>query len=516
LAISTEDAKRAIMAFHRFGLGAKPGGLTADMAKDPRGALIGETRAPEKILIKDPDLLSTTAAVAKFFEHNKMERAMRMASADDNREQRVARGRSQQMAATAPPSGGMEMGAGMGMVPPQGMAQPQGMAPGTPPGGQPNRPAQQNQPPEVPQQIFRQEVMARFRMVTEPEIGFAERLATFWANHFCVSATKSGVNRVTSGSFEREAIRPHVFGKFSDMLLAVQKHPAMLFYLDNQQSVGPASQAGRNRRLGLNENLAREILELHTLGVNGGYKQADVTSLARIITGWGMVGEAQVLGPAGSFVFTPQRHEPGDQVVLGKTYPAGGVEQGEAALRDLARHPSTARHIAVKLARHFVADQPPQPLIDRLEKVFRDTDGDLAEISRALVSHDEAWKGELTKLRSPFEWLSAIARFAGPPKEWNQILQPMRVLGQPLWEPPGPNGFPDTAAHWSSAENIRSRLDVSLQQARRMGDRFHPGELAEQLFASGLSSETAQAIRRAETKQQGLAILMMSPEFQRR
>jgi uncharacterized protein (DUF1800 family) len=505
MALSPEDARRAVMALHRFGLGAKPGGLTADLAKDPRGALRQETLDKDKILIRDQSLPTTPVAVAKFFEFNQIERTMRQAGADDNREQRVARGRSNTMSGPAN-GGGMEMG----------MAQPPSMPSGMASGDQPNRGAAPAPPVEVPAQIFRQEVVARFKMVAEPELGFAERLVAFWSNHFCVAINKSGVNRVTAGSFEREAIRPHVLGKFSDMLLAVEKHPAMLFYLDNQQSVGPNSPAGRNRRLGLNENLAREILELHTLGVNGGYTQTDVTSLAKIITGWSMVGQGQQLGPAGTFVFIPQRHEPGEQTVLGKVYAAAGVEQGEAALRDLAKHPSTAKHIARKLARHFVADQPPQSVIDKLEKVFRDTDGDLGEVARALIGHDDAWKGEMTKLRSPFEWLAAIARFAKPPTEWGQILQPMRVMGQPLWEPPGPNGYPDTAAHWSSPETIRARLDVSLQQARRMGDRFNPTELGEQLFGAALSSETAQAVRRAESKQQGMAILMMSPEFQRR
>ena len=301
------------------------------------------------------------------------------------------------------------------------------------------------------------------------------------------------------------------------MLLAVEKHPAMLFYLDNRQSVGPNSRAGKNRTVGLNENLGREILELHTLGVDGGYTQADVTALAKVITGWTFVGAGERLGPAGSFVFTANRHEPGDHVVLGKTYRDTGVEQGEMALRDIARHPATAKHIARKLVRHFVSDEaPPQALVDHLAKVFRDTDGDLGEVSRALVGHDEGWKGEMVKIRTPYEWLVAIARFTGPPKDFGQVIQPLNVMGAPLWAVPGPNGYPDTFAHWGSPESLRARLDLSSTIARRLGDRFNPTELADQLFDSALSPESAQAIRRAETKQQGLAILLMSPEFQRR
>jgi uncharacterized protein (DUF1800 family) len=375
----------------------------------------------------------------------------------------------------------------------------------------------QAQQPQVEQIIYRNEAMARIRKATEPDIGFGERLVLFWSNHFCVSVGKGQIARATAGALEREAIRANVFGKFSDMLLAVEKHPAMLFYLDNRQSVGPNSRAGKYRKVGLNENLAREILELHTLGVDGGYTQADVTSLARIITGWTFVGPQERLGPAGSFVFTANRHEPGDQLLLGKTYPDAGVEQGEKALRDIARHPSTAQHIARKLVRHFVSDDaPPQQLVDRLARVFRDTDGDLAEVSKALVSHDDAWKGELRKLRTPYEYLAAIARFAGPPRDFGQILGPLNALAQPLWAVPGPNGYPDTAEHWGSPESMRARLDMSVVIARRLGDRFNPSELADRLFDAAVSQETAQAIRRAESKHQGIAILLMSPEFQRR
>lgn len=487
MALSQDDARRALVAFHRFGLGAKPGGFSAALAKDPRAALRQETFEATKLFVDDSALPTSQVALARHFEEQIAEQSARAANRDDQREMRVARSR-------AMPSG--DMGEGMA-------------TPGTQ--------AQARQQPQVEQVIYRNEALARMRKAVEPDIGFAERLVLFWSNHFCVSVGKGQIARATAGALEREAIRAHVFGKFADMLLAVEKHPAMLFYLDNRQSVGPNSRAGRNRKVGLNENLAREILELHTLGVDGGYAQADVTSLAKIITGWTFVGAAERLGPAGSFVFTANRHEPGDQRLLGKAYPDSGVEQGEQALRDIARHPSTASHVARKLVRHFVSDAaPPQPLVDRLARVFRDTDGDLAEVARALVSHDEAWKGELTKVRTPYEWLAAIARFAGPPKEFGQVLGPLNALAHPLWAVPGPNGFPDTAAHWASPEGMRARLDMSSVIARRLGDRFNPVEVAEGLFDAALSQETAQALRRAESKHQGLAILLMSPEFQRR
>jgi uncharacterized protein (DUF1800 family) len=358
--------------------------------------------------------------------------------------------------------------------------------------------------------------MVRFSKAVEPALGLAERLVLFWSNHFCVSVAKGQIVRATAGALEREVIRPHVLGRFSDMLLAVSKHPAMLTYLDNRQSIGPGSRAGQNRRVGLNENLGREILELHTLGVSGGYTQADVTSLAKIITGWTFVGQAEKQGPAGTFLFTPNRHEPGAQVLLGKTYAQADVTQGEAALLDLARHPATAQHTALKLAKHFVADAPPPALVAKLADVFRKTDGDLAAVSRALVTSDEAWKGELTKMRTPYEWMAAAARFAGLPKEPGHIVQPLNGLGQPLWGVPGPNGFPDTVAHWASPESLRARLDMAAVQARRIPADVNPSELALALFDAALSPETAQAVRRAESKPQGLAILLMSPEFQRR
>jgi uncharacterized protein (DUF1800 family) len=484
MALSPDEARRAHMAMHRFGLGAKPGGLTAALAKDPRGALRRETWDATKLFIEDPALLTTQEALRRHFEEAVAERQARESNRDDQREMRVARSRTLDEAAE-----------GM-MSAPQAAARTQ---------------------PQVEQVIYRAEAVARIHKAAEPDIGFGERLVLFWSNHFCVSVGKGQIARATAGCLEREAIRANVFGKFADMLLAVEKHPAMLFYLDNRQSIGPNSRAGKNRSVGLNENLAREILELHTLGVDGGYTQADVTSLAKIITGWTFVGQQERLGPAGSFVFTANRHEPGDQTLLGKTYPDTGVEQGEKALRDIARHPSTAAHVARKLVHHFVSDTaPPLALIERLKKVFLDTDGDLAEVSRALVSHDDAWKGELTKVRTPYEYLAAVARFAGPPKEFGQVLGPLNTLAQPLWAVPGPNGFPDTAAHWASPESMRARLDMSSVIARRQGDRFNPSELAEQLFDGVLSNETAQAIRRAESKHQGLAILLMSPEFQRR
>ena len=226
------------------------------------------------------------------------------------------------------------------------------------------------------------------------------------------------------------------------MLKAVEQHPAMLFFLDNQQSLGPDSRAGKNRNRGLNENLAREILELHTLGVGGGYSQDDVTSLARIITGWTYAGRQGQLGAPGTFVFNANAHQPGAQRVMGKIYESDGVAQGEAVLADIARHPSTAKFIATKFVRHFVADDPPPALVARLADVFGKTDGDLKALATALVDSDEAWKTPLTKMRSPYEFLVATGRLlAQIPGDPGRYLNGLNVLGQPLWAPAGPERF---------------------------------------------------------------------------
>jgi uncharacterized protein (DUF1800 family) len=320
-----------------------------------------------------------------------------------------------------------------------------------------------------------------------------------------------------AGSFEREAIRPHVLGRFADMLKAVEQHPAMLFFLDNQQSLGPDSRAGEDRKRGLNENLAREIMELHTLGVGGGYSQDDVTSLARIITGWTFAGRQGKLGTPGSFVFNANAHQPGPQPLLGKVYQDDGVAQGEAALADIARHPSTAKFIATKFARHFTSDDPPPALVARLQQVFGKTDGDLRALAVALLDSDEAWQAPLSKMRSPYEYLVATGRLlARIPDEPSRYLGGLSLLGQPLWSPAGPNGFPDTNAAWAAPEGMKLRLDVAAQVASRLGDNIDPRDLLEVVAADAASPETRRTVERAESRQQALALLLMSPEFQRR
>lgn len=375
------------------------------------------------------------------------------------------------------------------------------------------RPPPGYQPPAA--RIFRDEVAFRLRAAMEAEIGFTERLVWFWSNHFAVAVAKGEQLRLTAGAFEREAIRPHVHGSFRAMLKAVEQHPAMLIYLDNRQSVGPASRAGQRRGRGLNENLARELLELHTLGVDGGYSQADVTSLARAITGWTVPGRFDEDADLGAFFFNANRHEPGPKTVLGRTYPDAGRAQGEAILDDLARHPATARHIATKLARHFFADDPPAELVAALARAFTRSDGDLPTVYRALIAASPSHP-EPRKLRRPLEFAVAALRMTGRPVDPGQALFVTQLLGQPIWNPPGPNGFPDTDAQWATPDGLKVRLETAMTFARQTPGAANPLAILDATLGSACSPATRKAVARAESRAQGLAILLMSPEVQRR
>ena len=291
----------------------------------------------------------------------------------------------------------------------------------------------------------------------------------------------------------------------------------MILYLDNQNSIGPNAAPGKFAGRGLNENLAREILELHTLGVGSGYTQADVTELARILTGWSVAGPESEVGAPGAFLFKPNWHEPGARTLLGKTYAEAGVEQGRAALDDLARHPATARHIATKLVRHFVADDPPADLVDALALKFRDSDGDLAVVASALVADDRAWRAKPTKMRNPLEFVVGAARATGfAPPDPGFYLQALNLLGMPLWQPGGPQRLFRLERRLVFARrhevSARSRLvhGPAHAWARRSARSLKTA------LGDTASAETSQAIERAESREQALALLFMAPEFQRR
>ena len=373
-----------------------------------------------------------------------------------------------------------------------------------------------------------QEMAARGRLAAATPASFRERWALFWANHFTVSATKGQVAPI-AGSFEREAIRPHVFGRFEDLLMASSRHPAMLLYLDQAASIGPGSVAGQRRKSGLNENLAREIMELHTVGVDGGYTQADVTEFARALTGWsvsrgrepaaaGQAGSADP-GEIGSFMFRPFTHEPGVRTVLRRTYANDGEGQGLAVLHDLAAHPATARHIARKLAIHFVTDDPPPALVSRLDASFRSSGGRLDKLAATLVDSPEAWRPEAAKLKSPYEFIVSTWRAAGVAPDLDQpqrFVGSMTALDQRPFSPPSPKGWPDSSAEWAAPDQIVKRIAWAEQASNAMANAMDPGETARHALGARLSPEAATAIARAETRREAFAILLMSPEFQRR
>ena len=364
--------------------------------------------------------------------------------------------------------------------------------------------------PPLAQQLFLKEAKAHVDAAIGSDIGYVERLVWFWSNHFCVNADAT----VEAGGYAREAIRANVLGKFATMLLAAEGHPAMLIYLDNSRSVGPNSVAGINRNRGLNENLAREILELHTLGVRTVYTQTDVTNFAKVLTGWTIIPTVSNPDHGGEFVFNKRMHEPGPQTLIGKTYPDTGMEQARAVLADLARHPATAKHVATKLARHFIADEPPPPLVETLTQRFLDTDGDLKEMAKALVAAPESWSPVQAKLKRPGEWTIAMLRAAGFKGDVGRIMRTMVRLGEPLWRPPAPKGFSDDNAAWM--DGMALRLDIANAFSQRVAARLDPAELMETALGPIASAETRRTIAGAETKPQALTLLLMSPEFQRR
>jgi len=369
-----------------------------------------------------------------------------------------------------------------------------------------------NAVPDPGRSIYLEEAKLRTEAALNADIGLTERLVWFWSNHFCISADKI---RSMAGAYEREAIRPHVLGRFADMLLAVEGHPAMLFYLDNTISMGPNSVAGINRSRGLNENLARETLELHTLGVRSGYTQDDVISFANVLTGWTLVPPADNPEHGGEFTFNPRLHEPGAKTVMGKVYEDEGVEQGRAVLRNLAVHPATATHVATKLARHFIADTPPPALVEKLAKVFLETGGDLKEVAKAMVSSPESWAEPPTKLKRPCEWGVGMVRATGIAQvDPKRFTDGQALLGEPLWRPSSPKGYADDEATW--IDGMGRRLDIANNFAERVAGKVDPQDVIENVLGSCVSAEVKQAVGSAESRQQALALLFMSAEFQRR
>ncbi|WP_321924760.1 DUF1800 domain-containing protein [Paraburkholderia guartelaensis] len=377
--------------------------------------------------------------------------------------------------------------------------------------------------------IYRSAVNARLTSALQTDTPFVERLVHFWSNHFAVSVDKALIAGI-AGAFEMEAIRPHVLGNFADMLVAVEQHPAMQLFLDQTRSVGPDSRAALRadqrdpaHKRGLNENLAREIMELHTLGVRTGYTQDDVTEFARALTGWSVAG---VRGPQpgnaapGSFVFRPALHEPGARTVMGKRYDQPGEQQALAILNDLAHASATSRHIAFQLARHFVADNPPPALTERLALAFEQSGGDLPTVYRALIEAPQAWAPVDTKFKTPWEWTVSSMRGLGwrEPGDAGDInAAPLLTqLGQPVWRPGSPAGYDDIAASWAAPDALVRRVEVAQRFSARVGDQLDPRTLGNTLMGATLSAPTATAVAHAESASTAIALLLVSPDFLRR
>ncbi len=350
-----------------------------------------------------------------------------------------------------------------------------------------------------------------------------ERLVEFWFNHFNVYAGKNAVS-VYVGAYEREAIRPHILGRFRDMLGATAKHPAMLIYLDNHQSVTPGFQPRRAgaRSQGLNENYARELMELHTLGVDGGYTQADVTELARMLTGWTL--DPRGLGHSRDlFVFDPRRHDPGEKQWLGRriaaSSPRKGQQEGEQALDLLARHPSTARHLSRKLVQFFVADEPPASLVERLVQVFLRSDGDLRQWTEALVQAPEFWRAEhwQAKFKTPYQYLLSALRAVNARVDDPALLLPLlSQAGQPLYGWQTPDGYKTLASAWRGPETLTQRVQFASGLAEgRLGRRWEadprPQPLLDTLGPS-LQPQTRAALQ-GEAPGAQLALLLAGPDF---
>ncbi len=357
-----------------------------------------------------------------------------------------------------------------------------------------------------------EEAAARTRAAIDSQAPFYERLVHFWSNHFTVSATKRQSLPLVA-AFERDVIRPHIMGHFGDMLLASTRHPAMQTYLDNARSIGPNSRAGKRGGKGLNENLAREILELHTLGVNGGYGQGDVVALAKMLTGWTVDTEGR--GTNG-FIFTPQTHEPGEKTLLGINYPDSGEAEAGNALRSLAVHPATATFIATKLAQHFISDTPPQVNINTLAQSYMRSGGKLADVYRTLIALPDVWRTPLPKIKTPNDYIISLLRAGGIDLDNRRLAGAFRELGQVPFSAPSPAGWSDAGKDWIGGEALLRRIEIAQSLSAALHTRVTPDQMLAQTIGPAASEATRTAVRRAGSPAEALTLIFASPEFQRR
>ncbi len=365
---------------------------------------------------------------------------------------------------------------------------------------------------------------ARLYRALESSHQLEEVMVDFWYNHFNIFAGK-GLDGIWAGTFERDAIRPHVFGKFRDLLGATTRHPAMLFYLDNWKNTAPGSPGVRKQMQGLNENYARELMELHTLGVRGGYTQEDVITLARIMTGWGFRKPGKRRNMDGEmFYFDPKRHDFSQKIFLGQPLTATGVAEGDEALDILASHPSTAKHIAFKLAQTFVSDNPPSTLVDKLSKRFLETDGDIRSVLETLFKSSEFWDKASydAKFKTPYRYILSALRAVGRPVDnIRAVYGVIRQLGMPLYGCQTPDGYKDTQDTWLNADGMVRRVNIATAIAsgklKAYEEETTPLDLdsLEQNLDGTLSEETLKKIESLPAKLRA-AMILGSPDFMRR
>lgn len=371
----------------------------------------------------------------------------------------------------------------------------------------------ENDPAIGPPQIaatLRRDMADALRRAVLTETPVLEHLVLFWANHFSVSAKAGGYVLAMLGPYVAEAVRPNTRARFVDLLRACLTHPAMLYYYGADSSIGPNSPAGLAAHRGLNENLARETLELFTLGVDGGYSQTDVTATARLLTGFIVERAHEPLG----FRFAPEAHEPGPQTVMGQSFPPG--EEGwHRLVTFLGTHPTTYRHIATKLVRHYIHDTPPPEAVAQVAARLAASDGNLAEAMRVIIARPEAWV-PLTKLRTPIEYVLACHRLLGEdPGDGFQLFGDTRMLGAPFWSATLVNGWPDSAADWASGEALLRRVDLAWRLAGRK-DPPEAIERADAVLGPLLGARSRSHIAGAQSRRDALALLLSSPEFMRR
>ena len=481
------DSQAALVALNRFGLGAR-GGASGDFlnaASDPRGFVKAELGRPNRVLLEVPGLQSTPALGKAVFDYQfgiqqARDAAAKSAPATEGQPPADAKAQRRNLSLNS---------IAMDMAPKEPSAEQPAKAPENRQcghcarrGDAPNVPKPPPQPLNIIQKTFRAEALARLQRGIIADCGFAERLVAFWSNHFCISANKGGLARMWAGSFEREAIRPHVLGRFGDMLKAVEQHPAMLFFLDNQQSLGPDSRAGKNRKRGLNENLAREILELHTLGVGGGYTQDDVTSLAHIITGWTFAGGRGGSARPARSCSTPMRISRARSGCWERSTRTAAWRRARRRLRTsrgirLPRNssPENSRVISWPMIRR-------RPWWRGSPEVFTKNRRRPQGAGDGAGGFRRGLEGAADQDAHAYEFLVATGRLlARVPEDPGRYLGALNALGQPLWSPAGPNGFPDSNAAWAAPEGIKLRLDISAQIASRLGDGVDPRDLLESL-----------------------------------